>query len=90
MCWYVMNLQGHKERSIGSAWIIGFGNTGGIVATFSFLSKDAPAYRVGYAICIGATCLGTVATIGYLAVVAWANKGQKAGRWGYGKQLLSL
>jgi hypothetical protein len=32
VCWYVMNLQGHVQRSIGSAWMIGFGNTGGIIS----------------------------------------------------------
>ncbi|CAD6588825.1 MAG: hypothetical protein ASARMPRED_003737 [Alectoria sarmentosa] len=30
VCWYVMNLNGHADRSIGSAWMIGFGNTGGL------------------------------------------------------------
>ncbi|MCJ1458226.1 hypothetical protein MMC28_008597 [Mycoblastus sanguinarius] len=47
LCWYIMNLGGHFERAVGSAWMVGFGNIGGIVATFSFLAADAPFYHKG-------------------------------------------
>ncbi|KAI9877633.1 MAG: hypothetical protein M1830_003248 [Pleopsidium flavum] len=79
VCWYIMNLQGHTERSIGSAWMIGFGNAGGIVATFSFLAKDAPLYQTGYSICMGAMCVCAFAAFAY-GVLAWrGNKRFKAG-----------
>lgn len=65
ICWYVMNLNGHMERSIGTAWMISFGNTGGIVATFCFLAKDAPLYHLGYSICMGVTCVGVLALLLY-------------------------
>jgi hypothetical protein len=26
ICWFTMNLGGHKRRSVGTAWQIGFGN----------------------------------------------------------------
>ena len=74
ICWYVMNLNlsgnRHAERTIGTAWIISFGNSGGIVATFSFLVKDAPTYRTGYSICMGATCAGVLAVVAY-ALLVW-------------------
>ncbi|KAI1177947.1 putative allantoate permease [Nemania sp. FL0916] len=69
ICWYLMNLQGHKERSIGSGWIISFGNTGGILAPFTFLSSSAPYYRSGYAVCAGVSALGVVATICYALLI---------------------
>lgn len=69
ICWYVMSLDGHVNRSIGSAWIIGFGNTGGIVATFAFLAKDAPRYHTGYSILLAFVCLGSLATALYMACV---------------------
>ncbi|KAF2117336.1 putative allantoate permease [Lophiotrema nucula] len=77
ICWYVMNLHGHIERSIGTAWLISFGNTGGIVATFAFLSKDAPYYRTGYSICMGAVVFGAVCASAYAFLVfkARRNKG---------------
>lgn len=27
VCWYAMNLGGHRRRSVGTAWQIGFGNS---------------------------------------------------------------
>jgi hypothetical protein len=27
VCWFAMNLSGHKRRSIGTAWQVGFGNS---------------------------------------------------------------
>lgn len=80
VCWYVMNLQGHLERNIGTAWMISFGNSGGIVATFSFLSKDAPNYHKGYSICMAFTCLGALAAAIYGSLVAKENIKSKAAR----------
>jgi hypothetical protein len=64
-----MNLSGHKNRSIGSAWMISFGNTGGILAPFAFLATDAPYYHTGYSICVGVTALGVAATLCYTIFV---------------------
>lgn len=72
-----MNLNGHVERSIGSAWMIGFGNTGGIVATFCFLTKDAPFYHLGYSICMGVTCVGVLAVALYAGLVTLENNGAR-------------
>ncbi|KAL8874278.1 MAG: hypothetical protein Q9174_000358 [Haloplaca sp. 1 TL-2023] len=35
VCWFTMNLGGHHRRAVGTAWQIGFGNIGGIIATVS-------------------------------------------------------
>ncbi|KAL8678397.1 MAG: hypothetical protein Q9186_005239 [Xanthomendoza sp. 1 TL-2023] len=72
ICWYVMSLEGHVNRSIGSAWQISFGNVGGIVATFTFLAKDAPEYHTGYSIILGFVCLGSLATAIY-TVLLWRD-----------------
>lgn len=64
-----MSLKGHVNRSIGSAWMISFGNTGGIIATFAFLPKDAPEYHTGYSIIMAFVCLGSLATALYTASV---------------------
>ncbi|KAI0845359.1 MFS general substrate transporter [Daldinia vernicosa] len=65
VCWYVMNLRGHVERSIGSAWMICFGNIGGIIATFLFLKKDAPYYVSGYSVCLAMSALCVVSCASY-------------------------
>ncbi|ROV88591.1 hypothetical protein VSDG_09152 [Cytospora chrysosperma] len=74
VCWFNMNLGGHHRRAVGSAWQVGFGNVGGIVATYSFLSRDAPGYRPGHAICIGFLCLSAASCCAYAALVAWENR----------------
>lgn len=65
VCWFNMNLGGHHRRSVGSAWQVGFGNIGGIIAVFAFLKKDAPKYIPGYSICIAFTILSILACFVY-------------------------
>ncbi|KUI64793.1 hypothetical protein VM1G_00713 [Cytospora mali] len=74
VCWFNMNLGGHHRRAVGSAWQVGFGNIGGIIATYSFLSKDAPYYRPGHSICIGFICLSAVSSCAYAALITWENR----------------
>ncbi|KAL1969005.1 hypothetical protein VTN77DRAFT_839 [Rasamsonia byssochlamydoides] len=74
VCWFAMNLGGHKRRSIGTAWQVGFGNIGGIIATYSFLSKDAPNYRNGYIICISFCALSAASCVAYLLGVWLENR----------------
>lgn len=50
---------------MGSAWQVGFGNIGGIIAVFAFLPSDAPGYVTGYSICIAFTILAILACIVY-------------------------
>ncbi|KAK5110740.1 hypothetical protein LTR62_005617 [Meristemomyces frigidus] len=56
-----MNIGGHHRRSVGSAWQVGFGNIGGIIAVWAFLAKDAPKYITGYSICLAFTVLSIIA-----------------------------
>lgn len=74
VCWFTMNLAGHHRRSVGSAWQIGFGNIGGIVATFAFLEKDSPLYKPGNAICIAFICLSAASCVAYFFAVWGQNK----------------
>ena len=74
VCWFNMNLGGHHRRAVGSAWQVGFGNIGGIIAVFAFLSKDAPKYITGYSICISFTIVSILACITYGLACWYANK----------------
>jgi len=69
-----MNLGGHHRRSVGSAWQVGFGNIGGIIATYAFIAKDAPRYTKGYAICLGFLCLAMASCCAYAAAVWRENR----------------
>ena len=74
VCWFNMNLGGHHRRAVGTAWQIGFGNVGGIIATYAFLAKDMPYYKPGYSICIGFSCLSAFACCIYAASLLWQNR----------------
>ncbi|KAF4314133.1 Major facilitator superfamily [Botryosphaeria dothidea] len=74
VCWFNMNLGGHHRRSVGSAWQVGFGNIGGIIAVFSFLSKDAPRYTPGHSICIAFICLSALSCAIYWVLCSWSNR----------------
>ncbi|KAI1335145.1 MFS general substrate transporter [Xylariaceae sp. FL0016] len=74
VCWFTMNLGGHHRRSIGTAWQIGFGNIGGIIATYCFLDRDAPYFTDGYSICLGFICLSVVSSCLYLFSIHRENK----------------
>ncbi|KAK2787353.1 hypothetical protein FQN52_007257 [Onygenales sp. PD_12] len=74
VCWFAMNLGGHKRRSIGTAWQIAFGNIGGIIATYSFLEKDSPGFKPGYSISIAFICLSAASCVVYFFLLQYRNK----------------
>ncbi|KAM5531745.1 hypothetical protein V8D89_014594 [Ganoderma adspersum] len=74
VCWFNTNLGGHHRRAVGTAFQIGFGNIGGIIAVFAFLTKDAPKYIPGYSICIAFIALSLIANIIYFLGVSWENR----------------
>lgn len=74
VCWFNMNLGGHHRRSVGSAWQIGFGNIGGIIATYAFLDNEAPRYTKGFGLCLGFLCLAGLSCAAYAAAVVYENR----------------
>ncbi|KAE8452480.1 hypothetical protein EG329_000382 [Mollisiaceae sp. DMI_Dod_QoI] len=74
VCWFNMNLGGHHRRAVGTAWQVGFGNIGGIIATYAFLSTDAPYYKKGYSICLAFLCLSAFSCVLYGVAVVWQNR----------------
>ncbi|KKZ67003.1 hypothetical protein EMCG_07303 [[Emmonsia] crescens] len=74
VCWFSMNLGGHKRRSVGIAWQIGFGNIGGIIATYAFLEKDSPEFRPGHAISVAFICLSGAMCIVYFFLLLHRNR----------------
>ncbi|KAK8049175.1 hypothetical protein PG994_010905 [Apiospora phragmitis] len=72
VCWFNMNLAGHHRRSIGTAWQIGFGNIGGIIATYAF--DDPPYFKKGYSIGVAFTALSAASCAAYLAAIMMENR----------------
>jgi MFS family permease len=74
VCWFNMNLGGHHRRAVGTAWQVGFGNIGGIIATYAFIQTDAPYYKKGHSICISFLALSAVSCCIYAVAVVSANR----------------
>lgn len=76
VCWFNMNLGGHHRRAVGTAWQVGFGNIGGIIATYAFIQTDAPKYTKGHAICLSFLCLSALSCCAY-GVAVWSQNKQR-------------
>lgn len=79
VCWFNTNLAGHHRRSVGTAWQVGFGNIGGIIATYSFLQQDAPRYTRGYIITICFISFSILSCTAYFLAVTWENRRRDKG-----------
>ncbi|KAJ3577567.1 hypothetical protein NPX13_g3000 [Xylaria arbuscula] len=77
VCWWVMNLRGHAERAIGSAWQISLGSIGGIIAAFTFKS-DKGFYHTGYSISLALSLACVVACASY-TILIWRRRKAEAG-----------
>ncbi|KAI0476714.1 MFS general substrate transporter [Xylaria cf. heliscus] len=74
VCWFQMNLGGHHRRAIGSAWQIGFGNLGGIIATYIFLDSDAPHFTKGFSVCLAFVVFSALSSTLYFISIYMENK----------------
>lgn len=80
ICWNNLNFAGHHRKAVGTGWQVGFGNIGGIIATFSFLSTDAPYYKKGISIGLAFSALAAVLMAGYAYGLYLDNKAKREGR----------
>lgn len=53
MAWISNNMGGHYKRSIASSMQVGFGNSGGLVASNVFLNSEKPYYPTGFGASLG-------------------------------------
>ncbi|KAJ3557628.1 hypothetical protein NPX13_g9888 [Xylaria arbuscula] len=60
--WLANNVSGHYKRSVSSAFQVGFGNVGGIVASNIFIQSEAPRYRTGYGVSLSFLGLCAIAS----------------------------
>ncbi|KAI0484569.1 major facilitator superfamily domain-containing protein [Xylariaceae sp. FL0804] len=50
LAWLANSVAGHYKRAVASAFQVGVGNVGGIVASNAFVAAEAPRYQAGYAV----------------------------------------
>ncbi len=79
ICWTSMNFAGHLRKSVGTAWQVGFGNIGGIVASYAFITEEAPKYKTGYSLCFAFTIFSMFFALLYFIYIMLQNK-KKSGK----------
>jgi len=75
--WTNNTMAGHWKRSLSSAFQVGFGNLGGIVASNIFITSQAPEYPVGYGVSLGLIWLCALSATGLFAGL-WAENKKRA------------
>lgn len=83
VCWFACNLGSHARRAVGTGWQVGFGNIGGIIASFAFLTSEAPAYPTGYKLAISFICLSAAACTVYFLGIMRENRIRDQGKHKY-------
>jgi len=63
VAWNGNNIGGATKRAVGIAMHVGLGNCGGVIAGFSFRSKDAPRYFSGHGLLIGMVTMSLVLSV---------------------------
>lgn len=74
VCLYSLNFGGHRNKSVGTSTIVGFGNIGGIISPWLFPNTDAPNYHTGMAVSVFFVALAFVTTCCYTAYTMYLNK----------------
>lgn len=77
--WLSNNLAPHYVRATGIGFQVAIGNCGAFVATFTYLSKNAPRYVKGHAINLGAIGIIFVLTAVTMAYISWENGKRERG-----------
>ena len=87
LAWLANNMSGHYKRSVSSAFQIGFGNLGGIVASNIYITNQAPTYPVGFGVSLGLMWLCGIACTVFLVGVWYENKQRDQGKRNHRFQL---
>ena len=87
LAWVANNMAGHYKRSFSSAFQIGFGNLGGIVASNIYLSNQAPTYPVGYGASLGLLWICAIAATGFALGLWRENRLRNEGKRNWRFQL---
>ncbi|CAN9311817.1 unnamed protein product [Alternaria alternata] len=80
LAWAANNAAGPAVRSVSTAYVVTLGTAGGILATWTYTSQDAPRYPTGHTINLaGQICVCLLATFG-IFYCKWENKQRDLGK----------
>lgn len=76
--WTANNITPSSKRAVGVAFFCSAGNLGGIVASFIYLAREAPAYTSGYAASIGLLVAGLLTATALECTYMFINRRRDA------------
>ncbi|KAM5543421.1 hypothetical protein V8D89_002672 [Ganoderma adspersum] len=74
LSWAGGNFAGELKRAVVIGMVVGFGNFGGIVASFIYRQQDSPRYTLGHTVCIASLCLFYVMVVVAVVTLRALNK----------------
>ena len=83
LVWLSNNMGGHYKRSISVAMQVGFGNTGGIIASNIYLTNQRPTYHIGYGVSLGLIWVTGIACTVLLVGLRFENRKRERGERDY-------
>ncbi|KAM0813640.1 putative Major facilitator superfamily (MFS) profile domain-containing protein [Seiridium cardinale] len=74
LSWGLNNSAGPAVRAVSGGYIVSLGTAGGILATWAYLSRDAPDFHIGHSINLGAQFITLVLSLLGIAYCKWENR----------------
>jgi MFS family permease len=80
LSWGVNNCAGPALRAVSTAYIVTLGTAGGIVATWTYVAKDAPRYETGHTLNLAGQTGVLILSLFGIAYCRWENRQRDLGR----------
>jgi len=80
LSWGVNNAAGPAVRAVSTAYIVTLGTAGGIVATWTYIPKDAPRYETGHTINLAGNIAVLLLSLAGIAYCKWENRQRNLGK----------
>ncbi|KAG4433831.1 hypothetical protein IFR05_010679 [Cadophora sp. M221] len=79
LSWGLNNAAGPAIRAVTSGYIVAVGNVGSIIATWTYLPTDAPAYSRGHYVNVAAEVMALLLAILGIIYTKWENRKRDSG-----------
>lgn len=74
MGWISNNTAPHYVRAVAVGTVISIANCSAFIGTFIYLQKDAPKYRLGHSVSLGALVIVVILATAQVIYLKWENK----------------
>ncbi|KAH7110087.1 major facilitator superfamily domain-containing protein [Dendryphion nanum] len=80
LSWAMNNAAGPAVRAVSSAYVVTLGTAGGVLATWTYVKKDAPKYHTGHTINLAGQIFVLFLSLAGIAYCKWENKKRDQGK----------